>query len=110
MSTIFTPKTPSETGPFVFDYTRLLKETEIITSATVTCAVIEGTDPSAPSMISGSALVIQNLEDTPGKAVAQKVINGVVGNRYKLSCKATTNSGYLIEIQGDFYVLEQVVQ
>lgn len=95
----FSPKTPDETELFGFEFKRLLPEGETIVSAECTISVLEGTDASASSMISGTASV-------SGSRVSQMITGGVAGVRYCLKCAATFSDGQEPELHDDFYVVE----
>ncbi len=105
---IFSPKTPTESELFTADFSRVLGKGVVITSGTVTCSVLTGTDATPSAMISGSAVPTQNEAGEVGKCLSQKITGGILGNRYLLSFKATASDGTSPEIQGDVWIAAQV--
>ena len=77
-------KTPTESEPLGFDFAVDLATGETISTAPFTMAVVEGTDASPSSMLSGSPAI-------SGTEVRQRVVGGVVGVTYELSCTITTS-------------------
>lgn len=85
-----------------FDMLSRLKLGETVVTASVTCELYSGTDPNPASMISGLAVV-------SGSIVQQKVIGGLSGNIYLLTCSARTSVNDLILNQGKVAVLPTMV-
>jgi hypothetical protein len=75
------------------DFISQLGVNETILTATCTCNVYTGTDPSPSSMIDGVALVT-------GTVVSQLVTGGVVGTIYELLASVTTSLGQTLELSG----------
>ena len=80
-------KDPSEAFACAFDFALELVEGETITGTTqITVAVVTGTDTS-PTAIKSGAPVIE------GGRVLQRLVGGVAGVTYSLTCLATTSEG-----------------
>lgn len=80
----------------VFEFGNEVAVGETVNSATTTCVLYTGTDASPSAMISGAAVI-------SGTKATQKIIDGVAGNGYLLTCTALTDesrtlvrSGYLV--------------
>lgn len=86
-----------------FDFTAELGEGDTVTSAVVTSTVYSGEDATPNTMISGSASV------AGGSVVSQKVIDGVEGVTYQLTCTASTTAGYTLVKQGLLSVLSSLL-
>lgn len=69
-----------------FDFLAELNEGETILDKTVTATVYSGTDATPSAIISGAATL-------DGSVVTQKVIDGLLGVQYLLSCAVTTTLG-----------------
>lgn len=95
---ILSTKNTAEELTIEFDMLSRLKVGETVATATVTCGVYSGTDPSPSAMIVGLAVV-------SGSIVKQKVIGGLVGNVYLLTCTARTSLNDLVINQGKLVVL-----
>lgn len=91
------PKTPTEEEFYSFDYARLLGPGETISGSVWTVSVLEGTDASPSSMLSGAPSV-------SGSRVSHKLIGGVVETRYCIKCQATTSLGQKIELSDALWV------
>lgn len=80
-------KDPSEAFACAFDFALELVEGETITGTPqITVAVVTGTDTS-PTAIKSGAPVIE------GGRVLQRLVGGVAGVTYSLTCLATTSEG-----------------
>jgi hypothetical protein len=73
------PKTPRESYPIEFDFSRLLAS---ITSASVTVTLLAGVDAAPGSILSGLAQI-------SGSKVFQNLVGGVDGAKYGLLCQAS---------------------
>lgn len=82
----FTPKRYTENEVFTVDYADDLADGETILSAAWSISTVDGTDPAAASMISGSAQIT-------GSIVCQRITGGVPGVRYAPICTAQTSMG-----------------
>ncbi len=80
------PKDPQEIKTVIFDFTNQIG-TNTLNSATVGVSVLSGSDPFPDSICNGSPTV----SATP--YVRQRVVGGVLGVSYKLTCVATDNTG-----------------
>ena len=69
-----------------FDFSTEAAEGTTLTSPSVTCVVLDGTDASPSSVLYGSPTV-------SGKEVVQRIQPGVVGCTYKLNAFASDSSG-----------------
>lgn len=80
-------KDPSEAFACAFDFGRELIEGESLTGfPDVIVAVVTGTDPN-PAAIKSGAPVIE------GGRVLQRLVGGVAGVTYSITCLATTSEG-----------------
>lgn len=84
--TDFSPKRAGEDEVFTVDFAPLLAAGETITSPVWTITPVNGSDPSAASMIDGAASI-------SGTKVSQKIKGGVPGLRYAPICTAQTSAG-----------------
>ena len=105
---VFSPKTSTETEVFTADFTRKLPSGVTLTGGTVAISVLEGSDPSASSRLSGAAYVGQNRQGVAGKVLCQKIAGGVNGVRYLLKFTGAASDGTAPEILGDFVVKDSV--
>jgi len=87
--TDFSPKSPTETEIFTFDFARVLASNETISTASVVSIVKTGTDANPSSMISGVSTIT-------GTKILQKITGGVSGVYYSLQCSAVTSLGQTI--------------
>lgn len=94
-------KQVGEDWVLTFDFKKRLGSSETISGATWTCVVHAGTDADAANMISGAAT-------TSGTKSSQKVIDGVDGVTYLVTCQLTTSTGQLLYARGLLYVSNQV--
>lgn len=85
-----------------FDMLSRLKVGETVATAAVSCEVFSGTDPNPAALISGLAVV-------SGSIVQQRVIGGLPGVIYILTCAARTSVNDLVLNQGKLAVLPNVV-
>jgi len=81
-----TPKDPAEVIPVTFDFSGLLTS---ISSSSVEITVVNGTDGSVGSMLSGAA-------QASGASLIQAIQAGVSGNRYSLIALATGPEGTFV--------------
>jgi hypothetical protein len=84
------------------DFISQLGVGETISTATCTCSVYTGVDPSPLSMISGAATV-------SGTVVSQLVIGGVLGVIYEFLTTVTTSLGQKIELAGYLAVIPDLI-
>lgn len=99
-STIALPRKIDSEDLFIqFDFLSQLASGETISGATVTATLFSGTDGTPSAIISGAASV-------SGSIVTQKVIDGVVGVIYLLTCTVTTSLSAVKIIQGYLAVLD----
>ena len=91
----FSPKTPSAEELFGLNFIRQLDAGETILSAEWSVTVLQGVDANPAAMLSGPAII-------SGTKVSQKLIGGVDGVQYCLTCLATTSGGEKIPL---FYTL-----
>jgi len=90
---IFSNKYTDSTEYVFFDFTNIIAASTHITGATVSIQVISGVDASANNVLSGSPSYIPG----PGSGsyntvVRQKIVGGVNGVKYKITCTPTTPS------------------
>lgn len=97
--TTFSSKIDSADLFLPFDFLSQLSIGETISGATVTATLFSGTDASPSAIISGAASV-------SGPIVTQKVIDGVVGVVYLLTCTITTSLAATKIIQGYLAVVD----
>lgn len=103
MSTqILDQKLVAEELTIEFDMLSRLKIGETISTASVACELYSGTDPTPTMMISGLASI-------SGSIVRQKVVGGLPGNIYLLTCSVRTSTNDLVLNQGKLAVLPNVV-
>jgi hypothetical protein len=82
-----------------FDYGLILAAGVTITSATVSCAVVSGTDATPSSRVTGSPSTTTSLQTgAPNTAVSQLVGGMVAGVTYRLQCVATTSDGQSLSL------------
>lgn len=91
--TLFEPKAPTSSFQAVFDFALDLAIGETLSAASTTATCYSGSDTSPSSLISGSASV-------SGKQITQKIIGGVSGNVYLLTCTATTSLSQTLVREG----------
>ena len=101
MKVIFPAKRVGTVYQAVFDFTAQLQGTDTIVSAGCTSVLYTGTDTAA-SILSGSP-AISNPQ------VTQNIANGVVGNVYQVSCRATTAAGAVLELVGFIAISQEAV-
>ncbi len=85
-----------------FDFTSSLAATETISTQVCTASVYSGSDPSPGSLIAGAATASGNI-------VTQKILGGVVGVIYEISCKITTSTGQTLQLVGYLPVLPDLI-
>lgn len=106
------PVGPGETKDLGFDYVNDVESGETLDSAGFTLTVDKTkagatADPSPSSRLSGSP----SLDDGEGGAqtVAKERVSGCIdGNRYQLTCHATTNLGQILRGVTYFWCLDAV--
>lgn len=86
----FSYKRTGETITLSFDFRKLLGSGETINSALWTCELVEGTDPSPSSMVSGNASI-------SGTKVSQLITGGVDGNMYRMICTINTSTSQIVQ-------------
>jgi len=80
-------KDPEEAFACAFSFARELAEGETITGTpSITVAVVNGTDASPASLKSGGPVI-------EGGRVLQRLVGGVAGVTYSLTCIASTSEG-----------------
>lgn len=95
---IFDPKNPSATELFTVDFARQMPDVATISAALACQAVVmEGTDPTPASILSGAATF-------NGTKVSQWVTGGVDGVRYRLTFRCTLTSGQTLAETVDLWV------
>jgi hypothetical protein len=97
--TIFPPKIDSADLFLDFDFLSQLDVGETISGATVTATLFSGVDATPSAIISGADTV-------SGPVVTQKIVDGVVGVIYLLSCAITTSLGATKIMQGYLAVID----
>jgi bifunctional N-acetylglucosamine-1-phosphate-uridyltransferase/glucosamine-1-phosphate-acetyltransferase GlmU-like protein len=97
MSESFSYKFVAEIKPLVFDFTEVLAPTETLVTATCTVLVLNGTDSSPSSILSGSASI-------SGTLVTQKVQAGTANVTYRLVMTVTTSASSTLIAIGDLPV------
>lgn len=88
---IIPAKKLGETVVVPCDFLSRLSLGETITSASCTCVVYAGVDPSPANVISGTATV-------SGSIVNQLITGGVLGVIYELLFRAVTSLGQVLEL------------
>jgi hypothetical protein len=86
MTTTIGPIEVGEIKAVTFDFTSEAAANAVLTSPSVTCAVVDGVDASPSNVLQGTPLVT-------GLTVTQLVKPGVVGVNYKLHCYVSETSG-----------------
>jgi hypothetical protein len=75
-----------------FDHGLILAAGAAITSATVTCSVVSGTDPTPSARVVGSPSNTTSLQTGAANAAVSQLVGGMVaGVTYRLQCVATTS-------------------
>jgi len=97
MAEIFSYKLVAESKPLAFDYVGVLATGETLSTSSVSVIVMNGTDASPSSILSGSSTIV-------GTKVLQRVQNGVNGVTYRLVCTVTTSAGNTLLALGDLPV------
>jgi hypothetical protein len=95
-------KFPSENLNVTFDFLSSLAPSETISSKTCTATVYSGTDPSPAALIAGAA-------SSSGTVVTQKVIGGIAGVIYDLTCVIVTSTGQTLQLAGYLPILPDLV-
>lgn len=86
MNNVVGPLEVGEIKAVQFDFSTEVATGVALTSPSVTCVVVEGTDASPSAVLSGAATI-------SGQLVTQLVQPGVVGCKYKLNAFASDASG-----------------
>jgi hypothetical protein len=82
-----------------FDYGLILAAGATITSATVTCSVVSGTDPAPSSRVVGSPSNTRPLQIGAASAAMSQLVGAMVaGVTYRLQCVATTSDGQSLSL------------
>lgn len=78
-------------APFIpFDFISGMESpSEVLVSASTTCTLYSGTDPSPQSIVSGAATVMSTI-------ALQKCLPTIVGNIYDLKCTGITSAGQIL--------------
>ena len=93
MAEFFSSKRDGETVAYGFDFQKVLATGETISTATFSSELVEGTDPSPGTMISGSATI-------SGTKVTQLITGGVDDAIYRIVCEITTSLSQTIHGTG----------
>jgi hypothetical protein len=86
MNNVVGPIEVGEVKVVQFDFSTEAADNATLITPSVTCVVVEGTDPNPSAVLSGTPSVI-------GLVVTQLVRPGVVGCKYKLRAYASEASG-----------------
>lgn len=89
MSTLWEAKDPAEKLTATFDFSNEIAGGESISSASLACTVISGTDASPEQVLNGAATI-------SGSSVLQPFQGGISGVTYDLRCVATLSSGRVL--------------
>jgi hypothetical protein len=95
-----------------FDFSRDLVPGETISSVSVTCEAIQGTDAAAQDMVTGTALIGTMTtagvftESASGGVVLQRFTAQEQGVTYGVRCVATLSSGRKLTAAGELPVLK----
>lgn len=89
----FSPKAPTETAAYVFDFVSSLATGETISTATCTASVFSGLDATPSGIISGVASI-------SGTKATQKLTGGVNGTIYKVMMTITTSTSNTLVLSG----------
>jgi hypothetical protein len=82
-----------------FDYGLILASGATVTAATVTCSVVDGTDPTPSARVVGSSANTTSLETGAPNATVSQLVGGMVaGVTYRLQCVATTSDGQSLSL------------
>ena len=96
-STTFSYKLTTENELFYIDFSQVLTDGEVISSATSTIDVMSGVDPSPQSIKVGAPSI-------NGSSVAQRIYNGIAGVTYRFVITIRTNYGNTYTAFGDIPV------
>ncbi len=100
MSRVILPtKLAGETLTLEFDFSSSMDAADSITSASSTCTLYSGTDPSPSAVINGGTVI------TGDQTVTQSVIAGVVGVTYLIVVTANTLLGQILQQSGFLLVV-----
>jgi hypothetical protein len=99
MPEAFSYKFTTEDKPLSFDFSQMLATGETISTASCSALVIDGTDASPSSLLSGSATI-------SGTKVYQRVHNGTAGVTYRLVMTITTSASNTLVAVGDLPVTD----
>lgn len=101
---------PGETRDLGFDYLNDVGAGEYLASATFTLAVEQTkagatADATPAARLSGSATIEESTEGGANTVAVQRVTGCTDGNRYRLTCHATTNLGQVLRAITYFWCL-----
>lgn len=99
----FSPKTPSAEELFGFNFILQLPAGVTIASAQWIVTVLKGVDANPSAMLSGNPII-------NGTKVSQKIIGGLDGVQYCLTCIATTSDGEKIPLFASLWVRASCAQ
>lgn len=86
----FSTRTPDESFPLGFDFAAVLGAAETIASATITAAVVDGTDADVATRFTGSVAMTANT-------VRRRFVGGVAGTRYLITAIVVTSDANTFE-------------
>ena len=90
---VINAKTTSATEDAVFDFSNQYVAGETVSSGSVTAVVYSGTDASPSAVLSGAGVA-------SGTKFTQKVVGGVEGVAYLLTCTTTSSAGKVRSLEG----------
>ena len=90
---VINAKTASATEDAVFDFANQYVAGETVSSGSVTAVVYSGTDATPSAVLSGAGVA-------SGTKFTQKVVSGVEGVAYLLTCTTTSSSGKVRSLEG----------
>ncbi len=102
MAARFSDKFTTETEPLVFDFSRVLASGETLSTCSSSASVVEGTDASPSSLLSGSPSI-------SGNTVVQKVTAGTSGVLYRIVISTVTSASNTYTLVGDIKVVSPTV-
>jgi bifunctional N-acetylglucosamine-1-phosphate-uridyltransferase/glucosamine-1-phosphate-acetyltransferase GlmU-like protein len=97
MAENFSYKFVAENKPLSFEFSEVLASGESLSTASCSVIVLDGTDASPSSLLSGSATIT-------GTKVYQRVHNGTAGVTYRIIVTVTTSAGSTLVAVGDIPV------
>lgn len=99
----FSPKTPSAEELFAFNFILQIPSGVTIASAQWIVTVLQGVDANPSAMLSGNPII-------NGFKVSHKIIGGLDGVQYCLTCIATTSDGEKIPLFASLWVRASCAQ